>query len=333
MAEQTWDWEELNRFAFRHGVRSLVLHTLKETCAATLKPEHVASIERHLRAVVTHNMFQVGRLNDLLKLFARREIPALVIKGPALICQAYDGDMALRLSGDLDLLISPTSFQEVESVLLRNDFEPVGRAARLNGVSRMLARWSAGQFPYRHVSGSIVIDLHTRLIPPGYHYPFSFGELWERSEKITIGGHTFHTLAPEDALLLLAFQGAKNKWNALKYVRDLVGCMQSGLNWTSASARARHAKSMTLLKLGLALGSELYDASLPASIDRAIQHNGKMRGLLKISRSSLQARHVTNEDGASDRIAFQLLIQDGMRPKAQYVAFASARKLITYLTG
>jgi hypothetical protein len=324
-------WEELNRFAFRHGVRPLVLHTLKETCATALDPAHLAFIRRHLHVVAAHNKLQVGRLKELLERFAYHEIPALVIKGPALNCRAYGGDMALRLSGDLDLLIPPAAFQEAESVLLRNDFEPVDRAARLNGVSKTLARWSKGQCPYRHADGSMVIDLHTRLIPPGYYYPFSFRELWERADVISVGEHTFPTFAPEDALLLLAFQGAKNKWNALKYVRDLVGLMQADINWTSVMARAQKAQSVTLLLLGLALGRELYDMPLPAAVNHEIAHHGKMSRLLKIASGGLRTRDFSKPDSVGDRIAFQFLIQEGIRPKAQYVAFAAARKIISPL--
>ena len=55
-----------------------------------------------------------GEMEQICKIFNENEIPLLVLKGPVLAADLY-GDVSLRTSSDLDILIPIQDLEKVEN--------------------------------------------------------------------------------------------------------------------------------------------------------------------------------------------------------------------------
>jgi Uncharacterised nucleotidyltransferase len=97
------DWPRL-LLAKEHGVLGQLSACLGDREASAIPFEIQQALLEQRRAQNFLMLRLTGELLRLLELFNRKEIRALVIKGPVLAAQAY-GDPSLRSYGDLDPLV------------------------------------------------------------------------------------------------------------------------------------------------------------------------------------------------------------------------------------
>jgi len=163
---------------------------------------------------------------QLLRVLADHQIPALAIKGVSLSMTLY-GDLGRREFGDVDLLIDPGDAPKACSVL--NDFglRPVrppfigpGQEAALYRYSK--ARVFCGKGQGEH------LDLHWRLLSAWIGADLlPFHEAWERAQVLRREGlKTWRTLGPEDTLVFVALHGFQDGWPKLKQLLDLTIALQ-----------------------------------------------------------------------------------------------------------
>src|SRR5262249_15053532 len=141
----------------------------------------------------------------LIDALTKRGIEAIPFNGPILAIDAY-GDLGLRrLSGHLDLFVRAP------------DLAPGISCVRSLGYERERPS-TAGQSAldsqentFSHADGSAV-TLCTRLTPMVTAIDSDDGGLWHRKQPTLRYGRTVLTLAPEDALLVLAVRGGKETW-------------------------------------------------------------------------------------------------------------------------
>ena len=67
-----------------------------------------------------------GEMEQVSKLFTENHIPLLFLKGPVIAADIY-GDISLRTSKDLDILISITHVEKAEKLLLSLGYEKESR--------------------------------------------------------------------------------------------------------------------------------------------------------------------------------------------------------------
>ena len=116
------DWSGLLVLAEEHGVLGHLAKPLLEL-NENLVPAEIRRtlLERH-RAQVFAALRMNAELFRLLELFAAKDIPALVVKGPVLAMQAY-GDATMRSYGDLDLLIRQRDIRRATESLLAKGYQ------------------------------------------------------------------------------------------------------------------------------------------------------------------------------------------------------------------
>jgi Uncharacterised nucleotidyltransferase len=90
-----------------------------------------------------------------LDLFAAKDIPALVVKGPVLAMQAY-GDPVMRRYGDLDLLVRQGEIRRATEFLLAEGFE-----ATIFGA--IDAGKIPGQYLFAKQEQNLIVELHNDL--------------------------------------------------------------------------------------------------------------------------------------------------------------------------
>lgn len=321
-------WEDVIRVATLHRVVPLFLDGLERAAA-----EHLPDTVQHYMEDVRHRIKiydalliqELGRVLDLLR---EAGIPALTLKGPALAQVAY-GSVHLRSYTDLDVLIPPARFAEVEQMLLDNGYVPFDKVRAITGWKKQLYLTFSRQWPVKRAHGAFRLDLHTALMPPGYAYPVSFQTLWERSTRVALGyGVEVPRLAPGDALHVLCLHGAKNHWRELAYVCD-VSKLVSGvaLDWGDVVERARDMRGERVLQLGLYLADRVLDAPVPTRVLDALDVSAAFETMARTLETKL---HVEMEPAIlpyRERVRLQLLLQDTWTQAARYALYAFARRV------
>jgi hypothetical protein len=212
------------------------------------------------------NLQLTGELLIILDLLESAGIAAIPYKGPTLSALAY-GDLTLRESGDLDLLIDSRDLPRATAALGTLGYEPAinltpPQAAKFASHCNVLALWQAEK--------EISVELHWELSPK--YLPFSpdFEQLRQRLIPTWPGGQRVMTLSPEDLLLYLCVHGAKHTWERLSWIADIARLIgsQPQMDWEALLNQASHSRCELMVLQGLILARRFSGAVLPAEIER-----------------------------------------------------------------
>ena len=167
-----------------------------------------------------------GEMEIICKLFNENQIKSIVLKGPVLAADLY-GDLSLRTSSDLDILIPITELDKAEQLLIELGFEKDGEIQPVFNDWK----WRSNHFTYFHPQKGVKCEIHWRLYPLPGKEP-SFDELWERRRVSSLTNYPIHYLGREDLFLYLASHGARHGWSRLRWLVDIDKLLKQEINWT-----------------------------------------------------------------------------------------------------
>jgi hypothetical protein len=279
------DWEYLLRMAHRHEIAPLLYWHLDATCSDGVPADVFDHLRDHFRANSSRNLFLTGELLRLLNAFEAQEIPAVPYKGPALAAFVY-GNLALRKFNDLDILVHPHEVPKAKKVLACMGYQGQYRLTRTQEAAFLR---SQREQSFRRDDGKSIVDLHWG-IAERHFLPLDAERLWERLNRIQLGGNVVSNLSPEDMLLMLCAHGSKHVWERLKWICDvaqLVRVRQKELGWEQVMGRARVLGSERMLLLGLFLASDLLGATLPERVSQRVRADPTVKALAERTREQL----------------------------------------------
>jgi hypothetical protein len=186
-------------------------------------------IHKFLTKQFKKNTFQMlflsSEMDIINKTFFEHNIPTLFLKGPALAHSLY-GDISLRTSSDLDLLIPLHLLEKAENILfklgyIKNDY-----------IKTILNdwKWRHHHFTYYHPEKRVKVELHWRLNPGPGKEP-KFYELWERRTVCILTDHPICLLGREDLFVFLVSHGARHGWSRLRWLIDIQQLVKQTLDW------------------------------------------------------------------------------------------------------
>ncbi len=328
LVQEGVQWEYLLQLSELHGVRSLLQKSLMEVCPDAIPTDMFDQLLHLARATSMHNLFLAKELGRLSSLLEANEIPALALKGPVLAQVAY-GDINLRSYGDLDVLVRKEDFDEVQRLLMEDGYTPHKEVSGLQGIHKKLYLWQAGQYSFRRGASVFNVDLHTDIMPPLYYYVTDFETLWQRSEVISIAEAEMRSCEPEDVLQILCYHGAKNRWEALKYICDVAELIRAkqGLDWDLVMRRARQTRGERILFLGLYLAHSLLDGCLPREVLLRVDRERHVKRIAARLLERLPYQMHQGIAGFGERLRFHLAIQDTLATRVRYSYFALLRRV------
>jgi hypothetical protein len=175
------------------------------------------------------NLFKMlhlaAEMEQLNQLFVGNKISCLFLKGPILGKVLY-GDIALRTSSDLDVLVPITQLENVEMNL-----ESMGYV-KDDYIETILNdwKWRHHHLAFFHPEKKVKIEVHWRLNPgPGKEPPFS--ELWERKQELLLSSKPIYFLGNEDLFFFLVTHGARHGWSRLRWLVDIDLLIKKSLDW------------------------------------------------------------------------------------------------------
>jgi hypothetical protein len=276
LLETELDWQQVVTKAVRQGIPTLVYHHLR--CldgAALVSPQAWATLEtvyRAARLVAMRQRFECQRLLDALH---GASIPVILLKGLALSETIYP-DPALRLSGDMDILVPQAAVEQAERIL--QDLRYV--VAEKNPPPDL---YRPGYFhhlaPYYQPEHEVQVDVHWDLAPPKFAFLVDVEGLWRRATTSQIAERTVQMLAPEDLLLhlvlhLSAMEFFQTGMRHLVDLAEVVRHFEAQFDWEEVVARAASWQAGRYAYLVLRVMQELLDVSLPETALQRLRPEG-----------------------------------------------------------
>lgn len=322
------EWDLIVAEAARHGVLPLFLENLKVLVGDRLPTSMRDRVRNYHQKLKIHAAFLVKELNRVLCAFEEKEIPVLVLKGPVLARTAY-GELHLRRYVDLDVLVPRERFPDADRVLQTAGYEYPRSKKEIAGWRKRLLLFLSGQWQYTRASGAFNLDVHTRVMPPGFALSSDFEPFWDRSTSVELGnGISVPGFAAEDMALILAYHGVKNEWRTLKYVADLAQLIRSGseMDWYSLLARAQEMHSSRVLKSGLVLANDVLCVSLPPEVEAWIERS-ELGSAVPLAKRHMRDKSLGSTLSFRDRVRFQLDLKDNFADRISYGAYSALRHI------
>ena len=206
-----------------------------------------------------HNLQQLAILKSVATELEKNGLPFFVLKGLPLAQQLY-GDIGLRPSSDIDLLIRPSDFKQVHRLLIHIGFQATRPSRK---ICRGFFLWQK-DMTYTHPDHPSKVDLHWRFDRNPSWNQIDFEALWQQHETATMSGVTLPVLGKNDNLLYLCQHGAKHGWSTLKWLQDIVDfCETYTIDWPTLWQQAKRKHVTRPLLQALMLIEQLYGKPLP----------------------------------------------------------------------
>ncbi|MCA1048640.1 nucleotidyltransferase family protein [Priestia aryabhattai] len=254
------NWNEFLELANFHRVYPIIYLKLKDL-NEKLVPKKVMDA---LYEKYKHNTFQMLQLSSEMerinRLFNNNHIKVLFLKGPVIANDLY-GDISLRTSKDLDVLIAEKDLDKANEILLQIGYSKEKTTTILNEK-----KWKKHHVIYFHTEKKTEVEIHWRLHPPPSKEP-SFEELWERKRESSFNFSSIYFLGEEDLFLFLVVHGARHGWFRLRWLKDIDQVMKRNINLRKTEIITKKYQYGHLVGQALILVSALLDTPLPKELE------------------------------------------------------------------
>lgn len=267
----TVNWVEKLDQANKLGVGSILYYRMKQKAELLKVPKAIMDqCKTRLYWDQARNMKRFGRLQEVLRAFSRNEIPVVVLKGAALANLVYS-HMGLRPMADVDLLVQEKDLLQVEQLLVSFGFQ-----ANEHSHSKEWYRKNHHHVvPYFSPDGSLVIEVHRRLICLDAPVDIPNHELWERSCPADITKTSCRVLSPEDLLIHLSLHLAVDAYiGKLRVMYDLaetIEVYQQEIAWDILLDLAQGYQISKYLYYAFEMAKETVNADVPARVLDALK--------------------------------------------------------------
>src|SRR5271169_4298887 len=262
------DWTRFARTAIACGLASLAGHALIRVAPDLVPDDILDAFRATIDQTREQNRALLDTLLGVIGALSKAGVEAIPFNGPTLAIDAY-GDLGLRrFSGNLDLFIRARDLAPSISRLRGLGYErerpsTAVQSAPINGLDSQ-------ETGFRHPDGSAV-TLCAQLTPLVTAIDSDDGGLWRRKQPALRNGRTVPTLAPEDALLVLAVRGGKETWRNIRRACDMAALIGShpGLEWSAVLERAQTQACSSMFLLASSLARNVFGSTLPDAIAAA----------------------------------------------------------------
>lgn len=255
-------WESLLELAERQGVLPLLYQTLSRLSGDVPSDAMRALTERY-QSNLHKSLFLAREMIRILEHLESAGVEVMPYKGVALAEASY-GDMALRQTGDIDLLIRPADLARIKVVVGELGYSPHVQLS----VAEERAYLSSGyECAFDGPAGRNLLEVQWAIQPRFYAVDLAMEDLFQRSMIIRVAGRAMKTLSLEDQILVLSMHAAKHVWGRVIWIRDIVQIAQApGLKWDWIETQARALGISRILNVTFLLANRLLMFPMPDAL-------------------------------------------------------------------
>jgi hypothetical protein len=310
-------WDAFISLAASHGLLALSAHHLLR--ADFPIPEDVR--ERLLdwrRRISIEGLHLAAALGRLVGQMDAAGIPCIPYKGPVLAAQVY-GDLTLRHSGDVDLLVRDADFDRAEAVLLDAGF---WRARETSPAQQRLLRRSTHEFTFV-AAGRPPVELHWRLVQRQFAPLVRHDALWDELTIVQVGPQPVATLTDVDLFVALCLHAAKHAWRKLEWIATLGVLLDADrIDWDRLRLRAGDWRVLRQVMTGAALAHDVLGARVPAGVLAGMAKDRRLGELRRRHADFLRRMH---QPRLTELFVSQLQMRDRRRDRLRFVWDSAVR--------
>lgn len=316
------DWDLLVHLAVYHGVLPLVYQYISTLKHVALPPEAISILRQKSRESTLKTLHMIGELVKVMRDMEENGIRVVVLKGFPLADKLY-GNVALRPSQDLDILVWPKDMDKARRLIEAQGYERIYPS--FAATPGQLRNWMKIQhhFMYWHKDKHITLEMHWQLGHHGMDIPLTYIE--HSLTQVKIAGQLMHMLGTEELLLSLVLHGASHRWFSLKWLCD-IGMMlrRGGFSWQRLYGLAESLGVETILNQAIILSRHLLAAPVPDGIIDMVNKDRKAQKLATMAIPFIIDFH-SNFDQSIDLLShyykkkYGFYLQCGWRKKFAFI--------------
>jgi hypothetical protein len=222
------NWSEFQKLCIHHRVFPVIYKKIKDMNSPYIPSNVVQALRREYQINVFRMLQLSGETEYLSNILSESSIRALFLKGPVLASHLY-GDISLRTSSDLDILIPIDDLELTETLLIKHGY------LKDDYIQTVLNdwKWRHHHITFFHPLKKCKIEIHWRL-NPGPAREASFDELWERKiMSVFSSKSSVFMLGDKDLFSFLVSHGARHGWSRLRWLVDINQLVKKEIDWKS----------------------------------------------------------------------------------------------------
>lgn len=223
LLEKPFSWDQLILLSDRHRMLPMLYKNIRDdfgtiAIPSILKEKYLIQTQQTLKLAS-----EAVRISTIL---TSEGITNVMLKGPFLGQQIY-GDLALRPSRDIDILVFPDSIDAFHRVFYQEGYRLIYPDFELTPRQKEYYYRHKNQVAFRHPESGIMVELHWRLFSQDSLFPISTEEIFAKREEVIIAGKTISILSKEHCFEFLCLHGAIHQWFRLRWLRDIAQIINS----------------------------------------------------------------------------------------------------------
>lgn len=264
---ESFDWENLVKNAFEHGVSGLLCHSLLTVPEQLVPGEIAQASSQHLKQLAIENQQYADQLSYILEQLNLASIKAIAFKGPTLAMSAY-GQLNLRSFRDLDFLIRVKDIQPCMDTL-----EKLGYQNNRDLTPRQWREFIHYTCEEILFGPGLALEPHWAFSPWTLAQQVDYEGIWARAEQRIFNRQPVLGLSPEDELIVLCIHGCKEQWARLKWVVDVAEFIRShpALDWEVLIDRATTQGLARMVIIGVLMARRLVQVTIPLRVTAWIE--------------------------------------------------------------
>ncbi|MBP0021579.1 MAG: nucleotidyltransferase family protein [Cyanobacteria bacterium SBLK] len=310
-----FNWQTLINSAYYHNVIPLLYWNLNKLNWEGVPDKVRSQLSSAFQANLKHNFLVTSTLVKVCQYLRDRNIEAIPFKGSLLAKNIYK-NLALRRIRDVDLLVKKEEFFSVKKILIEFGYYPYDR---LNQIQEKLRLQTNYEDALVNSETGIKIDIHWGFNPPYFASNIPIDDIFQHTKKVKIGKMELLDLAPEDLLLVLCLNGAKDGWFELQRICDITEFVKiyPDFDWQGFWHRTQKFNCARIVLLGLELARIFFQVTIPEFISEEIVRDRIARKLGKQIYERLY-NNKEREYSLLQRAYFPLQLQRGIKNKLHY---------------
>jgi hypothetical protein len=220
------------------------------------------SLQQRYQTNLHKALFLSRELIRILDCLSAAGLEVVPYKGPALADAIY-GDIALRQSGDIDLLIRPHDLPRICSAVRELGYVPNWS---LSEAEQLAYLQSGCECAFDGPAGRNLLEVQWAIQPRFYAIDFDMNGLFHRAVTVSVAGRPMKTPSHADLLLVLSAHAAKHVWGRLIWLCDVAQLMNvKTLDWSWIGSRAQDLGIVRILRVTMLAAQRLLGAAIPAA--------------------------------------------------------------------
>ncbi len=266
------------QLALHHQVYPLVYRCLSALAHPGVNGEVLSALRRESQSNMIKTLQMVAELVKILQATMQNGIRMVVMKGFPLAYRLY-GDISLRPSRDLDILVWPEDVERTRAIIEKHGYQmhyPISKKV----TQGQLRKWmeTNQHFGYWHPVREIYIELHWRLDCHGVEIPMS--QVEKCLTNMQIAGQSMNVLGKEELLLSLVLHGASHAWARLRWLCDIDMVIRQGdFSWERLYQAADDLGVKFVLNQAIILSGEIFATTVPADIAQIVYKDTRAKEL------------------------------------------------------